>query len=94
MMVTSATVTNDPPRRWSCLKCRWTSTRVPDHVSMVWHKCRPDGVRRRLVSLPTILTDDPRIALEDARRSWFKSLFPVPPAPQAVRERRPTTPPR
>ena len=74
-------------RRWSCKSCKWTSSRIPDHVAMVWHKCRPDGIRRRLVSLPTILTDDPRIALEDDRRDWFKSRYPVPPPADNRRSR-------
>ena len=90
-MMVSTTAT---PREWSCLSCSWTSQRVPDHVVVLFHRCRPDGVRRRLVPLPGILSGDPGIALHDERREWFKALFPVPPAPVVVREPRPTTPPR
>ena len=82
------------PRRWSCLHCSWVSSRVPDTVVVLWHKCRPDGVRRQVVALPTITTYDPSVILEDARRDWFTSLYPVPPSPVGVREPRPTTPRR
>lgn len=86
-----ATVT---PRSWSCLSCAWTSSNVPDHVTQVWHRCRPDNIRRRLVPLPGILSGDPGIALHDSRRDWFLSSYPVPPPPVAAREPRPTTPRR
>jgi len=48
---------------------------------MVWHKCRPDGIRRRLVELPTILDGDLETRRFDDRRSWFTSTFPKPPPP-------------
>ena len=85
---------SSPRRRWSCLSCSWPSSRVPDHIKIVFHRCRSDNTRRRLVELPTILIDDPRIALEDSRRDWFESRYPVPPPPVAVREPRPATVPR
>jgi len=91
MTTTPATLS---PRRWSCLSCSWTSSRIPDTVVVLFHNCRPDGVRRRIVPLPGILSGDPGIAHHDARREWFTSLYPVPPPPVAVRERRPTMPPR
>ena len=87
MTPTTDPPTSSPHRRWSCLSCSWTSSRVPNTVVVLFHRCRPDGIRRRLVSLPTILTDDPGIALEDSRREWFASLYPVPPPPVGRRSR-------
>ena len=79
-------------REWSCLVCSWSSSRVPNTVVILFHRCRPDGVRRQLVPLPGILSGDPGIAHDDARRDWFTALFPVPPPPVAVHEPRPATP--
>ena len=79
-------------REWSCLSCSWSSSRVPDTVVILFHRCRPDGVRRRLVELPTILDGDLETRRFDDRRSWFTSTFPKPPPPIANREPRPATP--
>jgi hypothetical protein len=50
-----------------------------------YHRCRPDGVRRRLkqvVELPPVFDDsDPEVNRFAGRADWFTSLYPTPPAP-------------
>ena len=88
----------DPPtpsrRRWSCLSCAWSSTRIPAHVVVVFHKCKSDGIRRKLVELPSLVDDDLETRRFDDRTRWFESRYPVPPPPVAARDPRPAAPPR
>ena len=62
--------------RWSCLSCSWTST-APAHVTQFWHRCRPDGIRRKLVTLPSIIEDDVGDRREADRMGWFESRYPA-----------------
>ena len=84
----------DPPTVWSCLACSWTSTRLPGHVVVLFHKCRPDGVRRRLVELTPLDDDSPQDRRRAETRSWYLSQYPRPPDPAGNREPRPATRPR
>ena len=61
-------------RRWSCLSCNWTSSRVPAHITQMWHRCRPDGVRRRIVQLPPLEADPYEIG-HDRRSQWAIDVF-------------------
>ena len=76
------TPTTDPPTVWSCLACTWTLTRIPAHVVVLFHRCKSDGIRRRIVRLPSLTDDDIETRRFDDRRSWFENRYPVPPPPE------------
>jgi len=47
----------------------------------MFHRCRADGIRRRIVPLEETVDDDAQVRRFDARRDWFTANYPVPPPP-------------